>query len=461
MPIPPVIDLSDEECPSEGQDAQLLPSLWRKKRKRQTDGPPPRETMESQLKVLLGKRCVSCRHNCMQKFSEPAKFETLVEFKRDWLALHKLDQDQAVPWVRQLQDFVFDRIRQTLLGRAGDECASWIILGTQVCLRSWKRLHGVGAPEQLVFQWEGLRAAAENGSIVPPVDLRYLKKGQPVQDRHGDCARGRIVSFLESVYHGQAETLPDVRDNIVDVDMKVIDVQVVADPYVDALNAANPATELPSKKEGRKQHQRLKNKSVQVNTDRSQLEERFLPPGTMMDYYELMKAAEPDLPPVSFSSFWRTWKSEFTHLKFRAASSHAVCAICLKHKMWIQEMSGHARARTKQRELYSKHLQSQYMDRVEYWTLRSSARLRTSLVVMMIDSCDQAKFCYPRGMVYQSKELASLIRPRAHITAILVHGRKGFLSEAVPVALSGIAGPGAPHVFQFDRRESLGCLVLR
>ena len=106
MPIPPVIDLSDEECPSEGLDAQLLPSLWRKKRKRQTDGPPPRETMESQLKVLLGKRCVSCRHNCMQKFSEPAKFETLVEFKRDWLALHKLDQDQAVPWVRQLQDFV-------------------------------------------------------------------------------------------------------------------------------------------------------------------------------------------------------------------------------------------------------------------------------------------------------------------------------------------------------------------
>ncbi|CAK9069137.1 unnamed protein product, partial [Durusdinium trenchii] len=298
-------------------------------------------------------------------------------------------------------------------------------------------------------RFDKLRAAAENGSIVPPVDLRYLKKGQPVQDRHGDCARGRIVSFLESVYHGQAETLPDVRDNIVDVDMKVIDVQVVADPYVDALNAANPATELPSKKEGRKQHQRLKNKSVQVNTDRSQFEERFLPPGTMMDYYELMKAAEPDLPPVSFSSFWRTWKSEFTHLKFRAASSHAVCAICLKHKMWIQEMSGHARARTKQRELYSKHLQSQYMDRVEYWTLRSSARLRTSLVVMMIDSCDQAKFCYPRGMVYQSKELASLIRPRAHITAILVHGR-------VPLGLPNAIAPRNPipadykdHILKF------------
>lgn len=33
--------------------------------------------------------------------------------------------------------------------------------------------------------------------------------------------------------------------------------------------------------------------------------------------------------------------------------------------------------------------------------------------------------------------------------------RKGFLSEGVPVALRGITGPGAPHLFEFDRRQSL------
>ena len=33
--------------------------------------------------------------------------------------------------------------------------------------------------------------------------------------------------------------------------------------------------------------------------------------------------------------------------------------------------------------------------------------------------------------------------------------RKGFLAEAVPVAIKGIAGPGAPHQFCFDRREAL------
>lgn len=34
------------------------------------------------------------------------------------------------------------------------------------------------------------------------------------------------------------------------------------------------------------------------------------------------------------------------------------------------------------------------------------------------------------------------------------------MSEAVPVAVTGIAGPGAPHVFQFNRRESLGYLLV-
>lgn len=38
--------------------------------------------------------------------------------------------------------------------------------------------------------------------------------------------------------------------------------------------------------------------------------------------------------------------------------------------------------------------------------------------------------------------------------------RKGFLVEAVPVMLTGIGGPGAPHHFEFQRRESLGVLAV-
>lgn len=34
--------------------------------------------------------------------------------------------------------------------------------------------------------------------------------------------------------------------------------------------------------------------------------------------------------------------------------------------------------------------------------------------------------------------------------------RKGFLAQAVPVMLQGVGGPGAPHHFEFTRRECFG-----
>lgn len=38
------------------------------------------------------------------------------------------------------------------------------------------------------------------------------------------------------------------------------------------------------------------------------------------------------------------------------------------------------------------------------------------------------------------------------------HVRKGFLSECVPVMISGMGGPGAPHHFEITRREHFGIL---
>lgn len=36
--------------------------------------------------------------------------------------------------------------------------------------------------------------------------------------------------------------------------------------------------------------------------------------------------------------------------------------------------------------------------------------------------------------------------------------RKGFLAESIPVNLRGIGGPGAPHVFDFSLRNTLGAM---
>ena len=47
------------------------------------------------------------------------------------------------------------------------------------------------------------------------------------------------------------------------------------------------------------------------------LEARYLPPGCMKDYFEQFKSVDV-LNKTSFSTFWRVWRIEFDHLRFRA-----------------------------------------------------------------------------------------------------------------------------------------------
>lgn len=163
-------------------------------------------------------------------------------------------------------------------------------------------------------------------------------------------------------------------------------------------------------------------RSVRINPARLSEEERFLPPGTMRDIWEQMVALEKGMKPVSFAQFWRVWKAEYPHLKFRSTSSHAICAVCTRHKMLLKEMGHHLRARSAQRELYNQHLHNQYRDRAEYWRRRAASRLGGADVTIIADSMDQAKFAYPRGDVFRSKDLGSFQRPRAHITGVIAHG---------------------------------------
>ena len=92
-------------------------------------------------------------------------------------------------------------------------------------------------------------------------------------------------------------------------------------------------------------------------------------------------------------------------MKFRRQSNHSVCNVCLRHKMLLQELSGHLNARKSQLEKYTDHLKSQYEDRLAYWALRGESRLRgKQQVTLIIDSMDQAKFSLPRGTVMKSKD---------------------------------------------------------
>lgn len=258
--------------------------------------------------------------------------------------------------------------------------------------------------------------------------MRYLAKGIPKVDAHGDVARSRVVTFLQSLYDSQAETLPDFRDKLttdgLQISRHAYDLadpetcEQYQDPYVDAMER------LQATSSSRKSSKNKMKRSVQINPSRLNLETRWLPPGHMIDYYEQMKIAEAGLTPVSFACFWRSWLREFPHLKFRAQSNHAMCSTCLRHKLLLRQFSNHLRARECQKKLYIDHLRAQFEDRAVYYSIRGASRSRSSPeIVLMIDSMDQCKFIYPRaGTLFRSKELATMMRPKAHITGILCHG---------------------------------------
>lgn len=271
-----------------------------------------------------------------------------------------------------------------------------------------------------------------SGEISAPLDSRYLKKGLPADTKPSDTSRPRVVSFLRQIYDSVAEKLPDVRDDGYDDFQNpsvVLEVPELSDPYTRALNQGEMKSESEVKPMSRKTGKtktRKKKKSVYINPGRKDEEERFLPPGHMKDYWEQMLAAEApsDLPPVAFSTFWRVWYQDFHFMKFRPQSSHAMCSTCLRHKMIIKSLTNHSKARQEQQRLFTAHLRSQYCDRLVYWELRARSRARSPFeVTLILDGVDQAKFTYPRSDVFRSKDLASVQRPRAHVSGLICHGR--------------------------------------
>ena len=84
-------------------------------------------------------------------------------------------------------------------------------------------------------------------------------------------------------------------------------------------------------------------------------------------------------------------------MKFRKVSSHTECTECIKHKSVIQSLSHHLVARRTQQELFYKHLDDQFRDRVVYWKSRSDSRSHAGSLTLIVDGMDQAKCSLPRN----------------------------------------------------------------
>ena len=263
-------------------------------------------------------------------------------------------------------------------------------------------------------RFERLWQAAKDGRADTPADLRYLSS--PKSKLAGESSTAKVIAYLQSIYDSVAENLPDVRDDGLDTAV-FGDGTESTDPY---LSVALPSS--LGRKE--KQPRRVK-KGVSVHVERADMpgtEPRFLPPGTMFEYYEQFQVLEPAAG-VSFKTFWTVWRTEFDFLKFRPTSSHAACSCCLHHKVLLKELSSYLQARRHQANLYRLHLVHQYRDRVVYWTIRGSSRLRSiGHLVIIQDGMDQCKFSFPRAGVVRAKNLSTLQRPKLAIIGILAHG---------------------------------------
>ena len=174
--------------------------------------------------------------------------------------------------------------------------------------------------------------AAASGQAAAPFDLRYIERPHSQCGAEQSECRTDVVSFLAGIYESVAETLPDVKDSTFD-DVKPEDIPPsgLVDPYALELNKqleldvrvleTDPDTPqaLPLPREA-KSMPRKKRRSIHMNLDRSGSgemvrEEKFLPPGSMKEYFMQYQAISQLEKPASFATFWReSWTQAGTKL---------------------------------------------------------------------------------------------------------------------------------------------------
>ena len=122
------------------------------------------------------------------------------------------------------------------------------------------------------------------------------------------------------------------------------------------------------------------------------------------------------------------WGDSFGHrLRLREASAHSKCSTCTKYKLLLKKLAGNRIAYEKQLKEYQHHLSRQYADRTVYWQSRTQSRLPQSsgesVITVILDSMDHAKYKWPRTLALRSKDLHGFNRPHLVASAAIAHGR--------------------------------------
>jgi hypothetical protein len=129
---------------------------------------------------------------------------------------------------------------------------------------------------------------------------------------------------------------------------------------------------------------------------------------------------------------------------------HSLCTACEGFKHELRRAKG-VLERQSIIEAYSVHLQGQWKDRMVYWAARSmscqwvmatlsldslssalSACQSMSLLTVISDGMDQAKFCIPRWGRRRTHLVEKFPRPSCHTQGVLAHGHALHMGLSLP-----------------------------
>ena len=111
--LQPISELSDSSSDHQQELREVGIRRGKKRSKQQLlDEASLKKRLSSEVhcRAMLAKRCPGCRRSCLLHFTQKTKFKELMEFRKLWNDMHKLDQDRMVCctlWVRVVGCFSY------------------------------------------------------------------------------------------------------------------------------------------------------------------------------------------------------------------------------------------------------------------------------------------------------------------------------------------------------------------
>ena len=301
-------------------------------------------------------------------------------------------------------------------------------LGLPVCRASLARLIGVGNSTL-----ERLR----NGAEIFTNDARSKVPKHPM---FGFAIRGlgqalweNVIMYLWFVYHRVAECMPTgfsiPGDKVQETPFPESNTNIDPDSVARLVNAFSMSLQSMSSD--------VDLSLVGPGTFRGSL--RALPHQNRTDLYW-------DVVAASYTQFLRVANPVLGpgvrdgHLRFRKVNEHGQCDQCYHQKRAISSAKTPERRHAAQRD-HRQHILLQWLDRQIYWSFRSMSQtmfsamrymgslqalasfsVSQSVLTLIADGMDQAKYKCPRVRTRSSKTFEKLWRPKLHVGAVWVHG---------------------------------------